>query len=192
RTTREHGSRRTPASFPPAIISRRAAPASRPSASRFMSTLVSGGRVASVITSQLSKPTTATSVGTARPITRRASIAPRAIWSLPQKSASGAPFLGERCAIALVAQADRLEPLRPRNGGDSPASQRGKAPDCELGAALVVGKQAERVGVFHAGEHVDHRQSAHGRLNRFAPVDAPRRHDDSVNAFAKQLLDVPP
>ena len=55
-----------------------------------MSTLVSGGRAASAITSQLSKPTTATSSGTASPISRSASTAPRAIWSLPQKSASGA------------------------------------------------------------------------------------------------------
>ena len=53
-----------------------------------MSTLVSGGRVASAITSQLSKPTTATSSGTAMPRSRSASTTPRAIWSLPQKSAS--------------------------------------------------------------------------------------------------------
>ncbi len=36
-----------------------------------MSTLVSGGRAASVITSQLSNPTTATSAGTERPISRK-------------------------------------------------------------------------------------------------------------------------
>ena len=59
-TTREQGIRRTPASLRPAIISRSRALASRPSASRFMSTLVSGGRRPSAMTSQLSKPTTAT------------------------------------------------------------------------------------------------------------------------------------
>ena len=65
-------------------------------------------------------------------------------------------------------------------------------PDCELRAALVVRQQAERVGVLHAGEHVDHRQAAHGGLDRFAPIDPPRRHDESVDPFAEQLIDVPP
>src|SRR5271166_6952435 len=109
RTTREQGSRRTPQSLAPAIISSRAAPTSRPSVSRFMSTLVSRGRVASVITSQLSKPTTATSVGTARPISRSASIAPRAIWSLPQKSASGTLLrcAKRRCAASRPQASDQ-------------------------------------------------------------------------------------
>ena len=64
RTTSEQGRRRTPASRAAGNhLQQRARPASLPSAPRFMSTLVSGGRVASVITSQLSKPTTATSAG---------------------------------------------------------------------------------------------------------------------------------
>ena len=56
---------------------------------RFMSTLVSGGRVASAMISQLSKPTSETASGTPSPISRNASATPRAIWSLPQKIASG-------------------------------------------------------------------------------------------------------
>src|ERR1700722_5715947 len=79
RMTREHGNRRTPFSARPPIISMSDAPASRPKASRFMSMLVSGGRAASVITPQLSKPTTATSSGTPSPISRSESTAPRAI-----------------------------------------------------------------------------------------------------------------
>ena len=54
-----------------------------------MSTLVSGGRVASAMTSQLSKPTIDDRVGHAMPRSRSASATPRAIWSLPQKIASG-------------------------------------------------------------------------------------------------------
>src|SRR6202020_847227 len=95
RMTSEHGNRRTPLSAQPPIISMSDAPASRPKASRFMSTLVSAGRAASVITPQLSNPTTATSSGTPSPISRNASTAPRAIWSLPQKSASGMARGGE-------------------------------------------------------------------------------------------------
>jgi hypothetical protein len=53
-----------------------------------MSTVVSGGRQAAAMTSQLSKPTSATSSGTLRPTSRSASAAPRAIWSFPQKTAS--------------------------------------------------------------------------------------------------------
>lgn len=53
-----------------------------------MSTVVSGGRHAAAMTSQLSKPTSATSSGTRRPVSLIASAAPRAIWSFPQKTAS--------------------------------------------------------------------------------------------------------
>ena len=51
--------------------------------------MVSGGRVASATISQLSKPTIETLSGTAMPRSRSASATPRAIWSLPQKIASG-------------------------------------------------------------------------------------------------------
>ena len=71
-----------------------------------MSMLESGGREASVITSQLSKPTIATSPGTPMPRSRSASAAPRAIRSLPQNRASGfSPGLSNSLATASRPQA---------------------------------------------------------------------------------------
>src|SRR5688500_647494 len=78
RTTKEQGRRHTPRTRLPPIMSSRRSPASRPSARRFMSTLVKGGRAASAITSQLSKPAIATSFGTDSPRSRSASASPPA------------------------------------------------------------------------------------------------------------------
>ena len=78
----------TPGEGSPSIALSSSSAAARPRPSRSMSTLVSGGRVASVMTSQLSKPVSATCCGTRRPASRRASATPRAIWSLPQSTAS--------------------------------------------------------------------------------------------------------
>src|ERR1700733_13094216 len=114
RMTSEQGNRRTPLSAQPPIISMSDAPASRPKASRFISTLVSAGRAASAITPQLSNPTTATSSGTPSPISRSASTAPRAIWSLPQKSASG---MGRRRENRVCA------PSRPQDSDHWPGRQ---------------------------------------------------------------------
>ena len=97
-----------------------------------------------------------------------------------------------RRAIAAVAQADRLELLRAGDRGDAPASQSGKVPDRELRAALVVRQQAEGLGVLDAAEHVDDRQARRRGLDRFAPVDAARGHDEAVDPLAEQLIDVPP
>ena len=77
------------------------------------------------MTSQLSKPTTATSSGTARPISRKASTAPRAIWSLPQKSASGAPRRREKRSCA---------------------ASRPKASDHRPGAAIALARFQPRLG----------------------------------------------
>ena len=62
--------------------------------------------------------------------------------------------------------------------------------DRELRAALVVGQQAERVGILDPRKHIDHRQAASRRLDRLAPVGAARRDDEAVDALAEQLLDV--
>src|SRR5208282_5609731 len=113
-TTSEQGSRRTPATAWPDIISSRHSPAARPSASRFMSTLVRGGLAPSAMTSQLSNPTMATSAGTERPISRKASMIPRAIWSLPQKTASGGGRLRAK---------RRWTASRPHASDQSPARQ---------------------------------------------------------------------
>ena len=214
RTTSEHGRRATPPTGAPSIISSSLSPASRPSARRFMSTLDSGGRAASAITSQLSKPTMATSCGTARPRSRSASAAPRAIWSLPQKSASGgaarveepgdglaAPGLrpdagqveawqfrqpggGQRRSPAGSAEADRLEVLRPGDVGDPPAAEPGQMLDREHRPALVVGQQAERAGIVGLGEDVDDRQSVRERSDRRPLVGAARGHHQPVDALA--------
>ena len=198
------------------------APASRPSASRFMSTLVSGGRVAAVITSQLSKPTTATSAGTARPISRSASMAPRAIWSLPQKSASGMarrreksfcaasrpqasdqrpagmdggrlqPRFGDRLARAHFAQANRLEPLRSGDMGDASFGRARR--DGGQRALRRPRRPAEDKARPGLRPARTHRSPAGRapRVRRLAPVDAPRGDDESVDPLAEQLIDVPP
>ena len=185
-----------------------------------MSTLVSGGRAASAITSQLSKPTMATSPGTPRPRSRSASAAPRAIWSLPQKSASGgaaaveepgdglaAPGLrpdagqvearqlrqpggGERRPPAGAAQAHRLEVLRPGDVGDAAAAEPGQVLDREHRPALVVRQQAERAGIVGVGEDVDHGQPVGERADRRPGVGAAGGHHQPVDALAQQLVEV--
>ena len=78
-----------------------------------MSTLVSGGRVACGDDSQLSKPTSDTSSGTATPRSRSASATPRAIWSLPQKIASGGAVRPRKsCATASRPQPSDHTPGR--------------------------------------------------------------------------------
>ena len=98
--------------------------------------LVSGGRVASAITSQLSKPTIDTASGTTMPRSRSASAAPRAIWSLPQKIASGGAApplekLGHRFATpAFRPDAGQIEVHLSRRRRRAPApcgSRRGGA-----------------------------------------------------------------
>src|SRR5690606_40123270 len=59
RVTRVQGRRVGPLSFSPPIMRMMRRPASSPSARKFMSTLVSGGRDASAMMVQLSKPTRA-------------------------------------------------------------------------------------------------------------------------------------
>ena len=88
RTTRRQGTVRVPCAGSPAMAASSISAATRPTSSRHMSTLVSGGWAPSAIGSQLSKPTSATSPGMARPAARSVSATPRAIWSLPQKIAS--------------------------------------------------------------------------------------------------------
>ena len=79
--------------------------------------VVSGGRHASAITSQLSKPTSATSSGTRRPDSRSVSATPRAIWSLPQNTASnGSPARSRMCAGVAAPRLAPLAPQRPAGG----------------------------------------------------------------------------
>ena len=108
--------------------------------------LDSGGRAASVITSQLSKPTIATSAGTPMPRSRNASAAPRAIWSLPQNSASGglAPAVEQpvgggapprfRPDAAQAEAVDRRQPCRGERG------------------EIAVAAQLHRLEMFRAGD----------------------------------------
>ena len=79
RTTRRLGSVRTPCAGSPAIAASSSSAAARPTSSRHMSMLVSGGCAPSAIGSQLSKPTSATSSGIRRPAARSVSPTPRAI-----------------------------------------------------------------------------------------------------------------
>ena len=99
--------------------------------------------------------------------------------------------LSERGSIAGRAQADRLEAFRAGNMGDAFAAERGEVSDSELGAALVVGQEAERVRPLHVREYVDDRHAADRRLDRRAPVGAARGDDKTVNALAEQLINVP-
>ncbi|KDN73445.1 hypothetical protein DF19_04220 [Streptomyces olindensis] len=88
----------------PEIAVNRACAAARPTCSRFMSTLVSGGREADVRTRQSSKPITATSSGTRWPRSRRTSMTPRAIWSLPHSTASTSGCRSSSSAVAARPQ----------------------------------------------------------------------------------------
>ena len=119
RTIRLHGSRRTPFRRAPAIISISRRPASRPSSLRFMSMVVSAGRVASARISQLSKPTIDTASGTPTPRSRRPSAMPRAIWSLPQTMPSGA---------AARRRTARSSAWRPQASDQAPVRQCRPAP----------------------------------------------------------------
>src|SRR6185437_10033418 len=78
RIIRLHGRRTTPERSSPEISAKRLSPAYRPTSVRFISTVVNAGRAALAIGSQLSNPTTATSLGTRTPRSRSASAAPRA------------------------------------------------------------------------------------------------------------------
>ena len=88
--------------------------------SRSMSMLVSGGRQASAMTSQLSKPTSATSPGTRRPASCSASARPRAIWSLPQNTASNSVPAASRMPAACRPHASLHSP----NSGAPPVPAR--------------------------------------------------------------------
>ncbi len=114
RTTSEQGRRWTPLTRLPAIMSISRSPASRPSAFRFMSMLVSGGRAASVMTSQLSKPTIATSDGTADPtFAQRVGRAARdLVVAAEQRVGLVAPGLSNRRATASRPQASDQTPER--------------------------------------------------------------------------------
>src|SRR3954452_20523328 len=85
---------------PPSMALTRCRAASRPMRSMSRSTEVRGGRDDSAITVQLSKPTTATSSVTRRPLSRSVSSTPRAIWSLPQKTASTSGAASNSCSVA--------------------------------------------------------------------------------------------
>ena len=169
-----------------------------------MSTLDSGGRAASAMTSQLSKPTMATSrygdaalaqrIGdaagdlvVAAEDARRGGAAAsksRATASRPQASDQTPEQVeawqlrqaggGERRALARPAQAHGLEVLRPGDVGDAPAAERGQMLDGEYRAALVVGQQAERAGIVGMGEDVDDR-AVRGRAGRSAARVSARR-----------------
>ena len=88
RATSAQGTICTPWVGSPLIADSRCSAAVRPTFSRHMSMLVSGGAQPTAIGVQLSKPISAMSPGMARPCCRSVSATPRAIWSLPQKMAS--------------------------------------------------------------------------------------------------------
>ena len=220
RTTSEHGRRLTPLSLFPAIISSRLSPASRPSAFRFMSTLVSCGRAASAITSQLSKPTIATSSGTASPISRKrirrtacdlivaAEDRVGFLWPGQQPGRSfpsprlgphtleikavdlGQSGLGKGRAVAVAPETHGLEMLGSRDMGDALPAERRQMGNGQHGAAFVVGKQRERSGVVCLREDVDDRQAMCERADRSALVCAARCHHESVDAFSQQLVEM--
>ena len=109
------------------------------------------------------------------------------------KTVAGArlePSLGERAAIALLAQAHRLEALRPGDVRYPLAAEPGQMADGERRAALVVRQQTQRIGTLDPRKDVDDRQPARRRLDRLALVRAARGDDEAVDPLREQLLDM--
>src|SRR5437763_351909 len=122
-------------------ISRR--PASRPRSLRFMSMVVSRGRVASAMISQLSKPTIATAAGTEQLGHRFAAPAFRPHAGEIEAFGLIEPGMAERLAIAVAAKPDRFEALGTGDMSDVPAAEPSQMRGCESGSALIIGKKAK-------------------------------------------------
>ena len=173
------------------------------------------GRPAEVaMTSQLSKPTRATSSGTRSPASRTASATPRAIWSLPQKMASrpgaersstsaacrphssdhspnsGSPSASSRPAAASAsprpgAQPGGLEPAGSGDVADARAARAQQVADGERAAILVVGNQREVRRIAGMGHRV-HDGHRQVPADGLARVLAAPGHDDAVHPALQQ------
>ena len=183
--------------------------------------LVSGGRAASVITSQLSKPTMATSAGHGEAALARARRRRRGRSGRCRRRGRRArcrrrgggrrprgprlPTRGRR-GRRRGARAGR----RRRGRRASPRARRRTASKCsgpvtwamrrrpraarwcdgELGPALVVGEEAERVGVVGLAEDVDDGEAVGEGADGGALVGAAGGDDEAVDALAEELVEV--
>ena len=119
---------------------------------------------------QLSKPTSATSSGMRRPTARSVSATPRAIWSLPQKIASGRSASSSPAASRPQCSLHSPNLISPHGSGRPPRRGRG-----ETRAARSRGEEPLGTGDVRDPPPADRQQVGRGGRRRPRRRAAPRR-----------------